>query len=383
MNNVEHIYVDHAATSPMHPKVIDKMYEIMKDQFGNPSSIHTYGRQARNILDNARAVIASSIGALENEIIFTSGGTEADNYAIFGIAEGKETKGKHIITTEIEHHAVLHACQELEKKGYEITYLPVNEYGVIDLNEFKTALREDTILVTIMYGNNEIGSIQPIKEIGLLLKEHPAVFHTDAVQAYGLEEIDVKEQHIDLLSVSSHKINGPKGIGFLYVRNGIKLNPRFFGGEQEKKRRAGTENVPSVAGFQLAVEIAEQDRFYKREQYKKYKEILIGILKENNISFKQNGLVDNTLPHVLNLSFPGTNVEAMLVNLDLAGIAASSGSACTAGSIEPSHVLVSMFGKESERTKNSIRFSFGLNNTEQQIEKVGHELVKIINRLTK
>jgi len=380
---VEHIYVDHAATSPMHPKVIDKMYEIMKDQFGNPSSIHTYGRQARNILDNARAVIASSIGALENEIIFTSGGTEADNYAIFGIAEGKETKGKHIITTEIEHHAVLHACQELEKKGYEITYLPVNEYGVIDLNEFKTVLREDTILVTIMYGNNEIGSIQPIKEIGLLLKEHPAVFHTDAVQAYGLEEIDVKEQHIDLLSVSSHKINGPKGIGFLYVRNGIKLNPRFFGGEQEKKRRAGTENVPSVAGFQLAVEIAEQDRFYKREQYKKYKEILIGILKENNISFKQNGLVDNTLPHVLNLSFPGTNVEAMLVNLDLAGIAASSGSACTAGSIEPSHVLVSMFGKESERTKNSIRFSFGLNNTEQQIEKVGHELVKIINRLTK
>ncbi|MBQ6447939.1 MULTISPECIES: cysteine desulfurase family protein [unclassified Niallia] len=380
---MEHIYVDHAATSPMHPKVIDKMYEIMKDQFGNPSSIHTYGRQARNILDNARAVIASSIGALENEIIFTSGGTEADNYAIFGIAEGKETKGKHIITTEIEHHAVLHACQELEKKGYEITYLPVNEYGVIDLNEFKTALREDTILVTIMYGNNEIGSIQPIKEIGLLLKEHPAVFHTDAVQAYGLEEIDVKEQHIDLLSVSSHKINGPKGIGFLYVRNGIKLNPRFFGGEQEKKRRAGTENVPSVAGFQLAVEIAEQDRFHKREQYKKYKEILIGILKENNISFKQNGLVDNTLPHVLNLSFPGTNVEAMLVNLDLAGIAASSGSACTAGSIEPSHVLVSMFGKESERTKNSIRFSFGLNNTEQQIEKVGHELVKIINRLTK
>ncbi|CAI9388356.1 Cysteine desulfurase IscS [Bacillus sp. T2.9-1] len=375
--------MDHAATSPMHPKVIDRMYEIMKDQFGNPSSIHSYGRQARNILDNARAVIASSIGAHENEIIFTSGGTEADNYAIFGIAESKEAKGKHIITTEIEHHAVLHACQELEKKGYEITYLPVNENGVIDLNEFQTVLREDTILVTIMYGNNEVGSIQPIKEIGLMLKDHPAVLHTDAVQAYSLEEIDVKEQHIDLLSVSSHKINGPKGIGFLYVRNGIKLNPQLFGGEQEKKRRAGTENVPSVAGFQLAVEIAEQDRVQKREQYKKYKEMLIEILKENNISFEQNGLVDNTLPHVLNLSFPGTNVEAMLVNLDLAGVAASSGSACTAGSIEPSHVLVSMFGKESERTKNSIRFSFGLNNTEQQIEKVGHELVKIINRLTK
>ncbi|AYV74444.1 cysteine desulfurase [Bacillus sp. PK3-056] len=380
---MEHIYVDHAATSPMHPKVIDRMYEVMKDQFGNPSSIHAYGRQARNILDNARAVVASSIGAHENEIIFTSGGTEADNYAIFGIAEGKEAKGKHIITTEIEHHAVLHACQELEKKGYEVTYLSVNEYGLIDLNEFKAALREDTILVTIMYGNNEVGAIQPIKEIGLLLKDHPAVFHTDAVQAYGLEDMDVKEQHIDLLSVSSHKINGPKGIGFLYVKNGIKLNPQLFGGEQEKKRRAGTENVPSLAGFQLAVEISQQDRLQKREQFKKYKEILIGILKDNNISFKQNGLVDNTLPHVLNLSFPGTNVEAMLVNLDLAGIAASSGSACTAGSIEPSHVLVSMFGKESERTKNSIRFSFGLNNTEQQIEKVGHELVKIINRLTK
>jgi len=375
--------VDHAATSPMHPKVIDRMYEVMKDQFGNPSSIHAYGRQARNILDNARAVVASSIGAHENEIIFTSGGTEADNYAIFGIAEGKEAKGKHIITTEIEHHAVLYACQELEKKGYEVTYLSVNEYGLIDLNEFKAALREDTILVTIMYGNNEVGAIQPIKEIGLLLKDHPAVFHTDAVQAYGLEDMDVKEQHIDLLSVSSHKINGPKGIGFLYVKNGIKLNPQLFGGEQEKKRRAGTENVPSLAGFQLAVEISQQDRLQKREQFKKYKEILIGILKDNNISFKQNGLVDNTLPHVLNLSFPGTNVEAMLVNLDLAGIAASSGSACTAGSIEPSHVLVSMFGKESERTKNSIRFSFGLNNTEQQIEKVGHELVKIINRLTK
>lgn len=383
MNNLEHIYVDHAATSPMHPKVIDRMYEVMKDQFGNPSSIHAYGRQARNILDNARAVVASSIGAHENEIIFTSGGTEADNYAIFGIAEGKEAKGKHIITTEIEHHAVLYACQELEKKGYEVTYLSVNEYGLIDLNEFKAALREDTILVTIMYGNNEVGAIQPIKEIGLLLKDHPAVFHTDAVQAYGLEDIDVKEQHIDLLSVSSHKINGPKGMGFLYVKNGIKLNPQLFGGEQEKKRRAGTENVPSLAGFQLAVEISQQDRLQKREQFKKYKEILIGILKDNNISFKQNGLVDNTLPHVLNLSFPGTNVEAMLVNLDLAGIAASSGSACTAGSIEPSHVLVSMFGKESERTKNSIRFSFGLNNTEQQIEKVGHELVKIINRLTK
>ena len=383
MNKLEHIYVDHAATSPMHPKVIEKMSETMKEQFGNPSSIHTYGRQARNILDNARSTIAASIGALENEVIFTSGGTEADNYAIFGVAESKSDQGKHIITTQIEHHAVLHACQKLEKNGYEVTYLSVNEYGLIDLNELKAALREDTILVTIMYGNNEVGTIQPIQEIGEMLKDHPAIFHTDAVQAYGLEDIDVKKQHIDLLSVSSHKINGPKGIGFLYVKNGIKLAPQLFGGEQERKRRAGTENVPSVAGFQLAVEIAQQERLQKRELYKKFKDILLHVLTENNISFEQNGLVENTLPHVLNLSFPGTNVETMLVNLDLVGIAVSSGSACTAGSIEPSHVLVSMFGSDSERTKNSIRFSFGLYNTEDQIKKVGHELVKIIQRLTK
>ncbi|KAB7667282.1 cysteine desulfurase family protein [Bacillus sp. B1-b2] len=378
---MEQIYVDHAATSPMHPKVIENVYETMKSQFGNPSSIHSFGRQARSILDNARSVMAKSIGALENEIIFTSGGTEADNYAIFGICESKTRKGKHIITTSIEHHAVLHACEQLEKKGFEVTYLSVDEYGQIDLQELKDSLRDDTILVTIMYGNNEVGTIQPIKEIGNLLKDHSAVFHTDAVQAYGIEEINVTKQHIDMLSVSSHKINGPKGIGFLYVKNGIKLTPQLFGGEQEKKRRAGTENVPSVEGFKTAVEIAQQERLAKRETYQKYKEMILSILKDNNITYRQNGLVENSLPHVLNLSFPGTNVEAMLVNLDLAGIAASSGSACTAGSIEPSHVLVSMFG-DVERTKNSIRFSFGLNNTETQMEKVGHELVKIIHRLT-
>lgn len=381
MFKLEQIYVDHAATSPMHPKVIENVYETMKSQFGNPSSIHSFGRQARSILDNARSVMAKSIGALENEIIFTSGGTEADNYAIFGICESKTRKGKHIITTSIEHHAVLHACEQLEKKGFEVTYLSVDEYGQIDLQELKDSLRDDTILVTIMYGNNEVGTIQPIKEIGNLLKDHSAVFHTDAVQAYGIEEINVTKQHIDMLSVSSHKINGPKGIGFLYVKNGIKLTPQLFGGEQEKKRRAGTENVPSVEGFKTAVEIAQQERLAKRETYQKYKEMILSILKDNNITYRQNGLVENSLPHVLNLSFPGTNVEAMLVNLDLAGIAASSGSACTAGSIEPSHVLVSMFG-DVERTKNSIRFSFGLNNTETQMEKVGHELVKIIHRLT-
>ncbi|MGP7816879.1 cysteine desulfurase family protein [Niallia sp. 01092] len=380
---MERIYVDHAATAPMHPKVIDKVYHVMNECYGNPSSIHSFGRNARNIIDDARASLAASIGAKATEIIFTSGGTEADNHAIFGVAESYSENGKHIITTQIEHHAILHTCQQLEKQGFEVTYLPVNEFGVINLNDLKEALREDTILVTIMYGNNEVGAIQPIKEIGELIKDHQAIFHTDAVQAYGLEEIDVKEQHINLLSVSSHKINGPKGIGFLYMESGISLSPRFYGGEQERKRRAGTENVPAVAGFQLAVEIAQNERQQKREQLKTYKKILLQQLTDHKITYEQNGLVDKSLPHVLNLSFPGTNVEAMLVNLDLAGIAASSGSACTAGSVEPSHVLVSMFGENSERTKNSIRFSFGLYNTEEQIEKVGQELAKIVQRLTK
>lgn len=354
----------------------------MQQAYGNPSSIHTFGRQARKIIDNARNSLAASIGAQETEIIITSGGTEADNHAIFGVADSYQHKGKHIITTEIEHHAVLIACQELEKKGFDVTYLPVNEFGVIDLDVLKRELRDDTILVTIMYGNNEVGAIQPITEIGELLVNHQALFHTDAVQAYGVEDIDVKKQHINLLSVSSHKINGPKGIGFLYLENGIQLSPRLFGGEQERKRRAGTENVPALAAFQLAAEIAISERLEKRQKYEAYKNILVQILKEHKIEFQQNGLVENTLPHVLNLSFPGTNVEALLVNLDLAGIAASSGSACTAGSIDPSHVLVSMYGENSERTKNSIRFSFGLYNTEEQIKHVGSELSKIVQRLT-
>lgn len=367
----------------MHPKVIDRMYQVMSTVFGNPSSIHSYGREARNIVDKARDTFAKSIGAQSTEIVFTSGGTEADNHAIFGVAESLKHKGKHIITSQIEHHAVLHACQQLEKNGYEVTYLPVNEFGIISMEDFTHALREDTILVTIMYGNNEVGSLQPITEIGAMLKEHQAIFHTDAVQAYGLEAIDVKKQYINLLSVSSHKINGPKGIGFLYIENGISLSPRLYGGEQERKRRAGTENVPAVAGFQTAVEIAEAEKKQKRELFVRYKKILLKQLDAQQIEYMPNGLVDKSLPHVLNLSFPGTNVEAMLVNLDLAGIAVSSGSACTAGSVDPSHVLVSMFGENSERTKNSIRFSFGLNNTVEQITKVGQEVGKIVQRLTR
>ena len=264
---MDRIYLDHAATSPMHPNVIDEMMTVMSHDFGNPSSIHAFGREARHVLDEARLSIATSIGAGRNEIIFTSGGTEADNTAIIGVANAYKEKGKHIITTEIEHHAVLHTCQFLEKSGFEVTYLPVNEAGLISIADLKAALRDDTILVLVMFGNNEVGTIQPIAEIGQLLKDHQAFFHTDAVQAYGLIHIDVRELGVDLLSVSAHKINGPKGVGFLYMREGLKLNPHLYGGEQERKRRAGTESVPAIAGFSEAVSIAKSMMDKKTEQY--------------------------------------------------------------------------------------------------------------------
>ena len=380
---MERIYLDHAATTPMHPRVIEIMMEVMNKNFGNPSSIHSFGREARHYIDLARETLARSIGAKENEIIFTSGGTEADNMALFGAAESNQHKGKHIITTQVEHHAVLHACQRLEKMGFEVTYLPVDEIGEISLDDLSTALREDTVLVSVMYGNNEVGTLQPIKEIGEILKSHQALFHTDAVQAYGIEDINVNEMNVDLLSVSAHKINGPKGTGFLYVRDKVKLVPRAFGGEQERKRRAGTENVAAIVGFQEAVKIASEERLVKREKYQGFKKTFVEKLAAHNIEFSINGLLEKSMPHVLNLSFPGTNVEAMLVNLDLAGIAVSSGSACTAGSIEPSHVLVAMFGKESDVLINSIRFSFGFNTTEDQIIKTAEETTRIVSRLKK
>jgi cysteine desulfurase len=379
---LERIYLDHAATSPMHPDVVDTMVPFMTEIFGNPSSIHFFGRQSRHAIDEAREMVAKSIGAKANEIIFTSGGTEADNLALIGVATANRQKGKHIITSSVEHHAILHTCHYLEKQGFEVTYLPVNEEGKISLDDLRNALRHDTILVSIMFGNNETGVLQPIKEIGEMLKEHQAFFHTDAVQAYGLIPIDVNELHIDLLSVSAHKINGPKGAGFLYARETVKLIPRLYGGEQERKRRAGTENVAGIVGMAKAVEIAQATMNEKVSMYRSFKEKMLGIFEQEGIPYIVNGDKNDSLPHVLNVAFPGTNVESMLVNLDLAGIAASSGSACTAGSIDPSHVLVAMFGKESERIRSSVRFSFGLGNTEEQIEKAAYETVKIVRRLT-
>ncbi|PQD96406.1 cysteine desulfurase NifS [Pradoshia eiseniae] len=380
---METIYLDHAATTPMHPEAIRVMMDVMNDTFGNPSSIHQFGRAARKRVDDARKVLADSIGASIDEIIFTSGGTEADNSAIFSAVQALKDKGNHIITSEIEHHAVLHACKELEKQGYAVTYLPVDESGRVSADSVKQALRDETVLVTIMYGNNEVGTLQPIKEIGDLLKDHHAFFHTDAVQAYGAVPIDVKELGVDFMSVSSHKINGPKGIGFLYAKKGIPFKPLLFGGEQERKRRAGTENVAGAAGFAKAAEVMQEMSEEKTAMYRRFKGTMIRLFEESGIDFAINGSLEESLPHILNISFPGVGVEAFLVNMDLAGIAVSSGSACTAGSIEPSHVLVAMFGKESERTKNSIRFSFGLNNTTEEIERAALTAIKVANRLAR
>jgi cysteine desulfurase len=378
---MERIYMDHAATSPMNTDVIEEMTSVMKETFGNPSSIHSFGRSARHLVDQARSIIADGIKADYNDIIFTSGGTEADNLALIGTAYANKSKGNHIITTQIEHHAVLHTCKYLEDQGFEVTYLPVDETGRISLNDLKRSIRQDTILVTIMYGNNEVGTIQPIKEIGQVLKEHSAYFHTDAVQAFGMLDIDVTDLGVDMLSVSGHKINGPKGSGFLYCHKNVNLQPGSYGGEQERKRRAGTENVPAIAGLGKAVELAQGSWKDKREMYEGFKRLFRETLMEEDVEFSENGSLEYGLPHVLNLSFPGTDVESMLMNLDMSGIAVSSGSACTAGSIEPSHVLVAMFGRDSERTKNSIRFSFGLGNTEAQIVQAASEVAKVVKRL--
>ena len=377
------IYLDHAATSPVAPEVISIMTEAMGAYYGNASSIHAAGREARKQLDAARLVLANSIQCHPNEIILTSGGTEADNMAIIGTAYARRTEGKHIITTQIEHHAVLHACEKLEREGFQVTYLPVDKFGKVSVEDVKAALQEDTILVTIMYGNNEVGTIQPIAEIGTLLTDHQAVFHTDAVQAYGLIDLNVADLQVDLLSVSAHKLNGPKGIGFLYAKQGTKLHPLLVGGSQEKKRRAGTENIASTIGFAKAVELATASREEKVAEYKKFKQLLIEQFEKSGLDFKVNGHKTDVLPHVLNVTFSGTDVESFLINLDMAGVLVSSGSACTAGSIDPSHVLVAMFGQNAVELRSSIRFSFGLGVTEEQVIEAGKRTANIVARLVK
>lgn len=378
-----YIYLDHAATSPMNGQVIEAMTTAMQQVFGNASSIHKAGREARKYLDDARELLAKSVGAQAGEIIFTSGGTEADNMAILGTVYACANEGKHIITTQVEHHAVLHTCEKLERDGFEVTYLPVDQRGRVAVEDVQKALRDDTILVTIMYGNNEVGTIQPIAEIGALLRDHSAIFHTDAVQAYGLEYIDVNELQVDLLSVSAHKINGPKGVGFLYQKAGTPLASYALGGAQEKKRRAGTENIPAIIAFATAVQVANELREEKRSLYNHFKQIMLAVFSQEKLAFHVNGDEGQSLPHVLNISFEGMEVESFLVNLDMAGICVSSGSACTAGSIDPSHVLVAMFGQSAEELRNSIRFSFGQGLTEKDIQDAAEKTAQIVKKLAK
>lgn len=380
---MEQIYLDHAATTPVSKEVLETMNEVSLNTFGNPSSIHSFGRNARKALDDARALIAKSVGAKEKEIIFTSGGTESDNLALIGTALKNKERGNHIITTEAEHHAVLHAAEYLETKGFDVTYLPVSEQGTVSPDDLKSALREDTILVSIMFVNNETGVIQPIEEIGSILKDHSAYFHVDAVQAFGTIEIDVKKLNVDLMSVSGHKISGPKGIGFLYASTDAAFAPLSYGGEQERKRRAGTENTSGIAGLAKAVEMIVANREENAKKYTACKDAFLSVLKSEQVDFFVNGQQDLLIPGTVNISFPGTDVEQLLVNFDLSSIAAASGSACTAGSHEPSHVLVSMFGEKDARTRNSVRFSFGSLNTEEQSKEAAKRVAKIVNRLAK
>lgn len=375
--------MDNAATTPMTPAVIDEMTTQMKESWGNASTGYSYGREAKLVLENSRHVLAQSINADDNEIVLTSGGTEGDNTAIIQTAMTRQNLGKHIITTAIEHEAVLKPLHYLEEQGFEVTYLPVDENGNISLDDFKAALRDDTILVTIMSGNNEVGSRMPIHEIGEILKDHQAWFHTDAVQTYGLLPIDVKRDHIDLLSTSAHKLNGPKMMGFLYRRDGINFPSYLKGGDQETKRRAGTENVPAVAAFAKAVTIdSPEEKQARRERFYHFKQKIVQGLTENGIDFAVNGEIKpDNLNQILNIWFKGISTYIMQTDLDLAGIAVSGGSACTAGSIEPSHVLTAMFGADSPRISESIRISFGALNTEEDVDKLIAAIVKIVNQL--
>ena len=372
-------YFDHAATTPMRPEVLEAMTPYFLEQYGNPSSIHGIGRTARAALDESRRTLARFIGATPNEIVFTSGGTESDNYALFGAAEANAHKGKHLVTTKVEHHAVLHAMEQLERDGFDVTYLDVDSTGAVSVEAVRAALRDDTILVSVMYGNNEVGTIQPIAEIGEVLRDHQALFHTDAVQALGTETIDVKALGVDLLSASAHKINGPKGIGFLFMKTGVKLATRSFGGQQERKRRAGTENVPGAVGFKTAAALIMAERSERVAEYHQLAEALLQRLDLLGVDYEVNGA--NRLPHIVNLYLPGIDLEPFLIMMDMRGVAISSGSACTAGSIEPSHVLTAMFGA-SERTKQSIRISFGQGNTMHDVEQLAERLAEVVSTFT-
>ncbi len=373
-------YLDNAATTATRDEVIEAMLPYFKESYGNPSSIYKIAQKNKNAVEHAREQVASAIGAKPNEIYFTAGGSEADNWAIKGIAESYASKGRHIITTSIEHHAVLHTCEYLETKGYEVTYLPVDEYGMVSLDELKKAIRDDTILITIMFANNEIGTIEPIAEIGAIAHEKGIIFHTDAVQAAGHVAIDVDEMNIDMLSMSGHKFYGPKGIGALYIRKGIKLNPLIHGGAQERRRRAGTENVPGIVGMGLALELAVKELDTEVPRLTALRDKLISSILEAVPYSRLNGHPVKRLPGNANISFEFIEGESILLLLDYKGVCASSGSACTSGSLDPSHVLLAI-GLPHEKAHGSVRLTMGHYTTEEQIDYVIAELPPIVERL--
>ena len=374
------IYLDNAATTKTAPEVVDAMLPYFSEYYGNASTIYGLGAESKKAMDHARQTIADSLGAKPEEIYFTAGGSESDNWALKATAEAYASKGKNIITTKIEHHAILHTCEYLEKRGFEITYLNVDRDGLISLDELKAAIRPDTILISVMFANNEIGTIEPIAEIGEIAKEHGVLFHTDAVQAYAQVPINVDEMHIDMLSASGHKLNGPKGIGFLYIRKGVKIRSFVHGGAQERSRRAGTENIPGIVGLGAAVERAMRIMDSKTRKEIELRDYLIGRLESEIPHCWLNGHRTKRLPNNINFSFLFIEGESMLIMLDMKGICASSGSACTSGSLDPSHVLLAI-GLKHEEAHGSLRLTLSEDSTKEEMDIVAEEVKKIVQRL--
>jgi len=374
------IYLDHAATTPAHPDVVKAMLPYFTDAFGNPSSIYACGQEARGAVEEARAKVAKLIGARSEEIIFTSGGTEADNYALKGIAYANEHKGNHIITTSIEHHAVMEACKFLQSRGFRITYLPVDEYGLVDPGDVRRAITGRTILISVMHANNQVGTIEPVEEVGKIARGAGVYFHTDAVQTMGHIPVNVDKLEVDLLAISAHKFYGPKGVGALYVRKGTRLVSLMHGGEQEKRCRAGTENVPGIVGLGRAVELAGQEIGKEAERLTYLRDKLIKGLEGKIDHIRLNGHPTRRLPNNVNVNVDFVEGESMLLNLDLEGICASTGSACSSVSLEPSHVLLAL-GVPAEKAHGSLRFTLGRENTEADVERVLEVLPGIVGRL--
>ena len=374
------IYLDNAATTKTAPEVVDAMLPYFSEYYGNASTIYSLGAESKKAMDHARQTIADSLGAKPEEIYFTAGGSESDNWALKATAEAYASKGKHIITTKIEHHAILHTCEYLEKRGFEITYLNVDRDGLISLDELKAAIRPDTILISVMFANNEIGTIEPIAEIGEIAKEHGVLFHTDAVQAYAQVPINVDEMHIDMLSASGHNLNGPQGIGFLDIRKGVKIRSFVHGGAQERSRRAGTENIPGIVGLGAAVERAMRIMDTKTRKEIELRDYLIGRLENEIPHCWLNGHRTKRLPNNINFSFLFIEGESMLIMLDMKGICASSGSACTSGSLDPSHVLLAI-GLKHEEAHGSLRLTLSEESTKEEMDIVAEEVKKIVQRL--